>query len=151
LLFSQQGADRSWGVVSGKDVFEQLGRGRGPYRVGPDEGVRVAVPDQLQVDVVVQASPQRLPRLHQLAHVPPPFRKRLTVTEQAGDLALDAGSAGRVSSHDWWRTPASRSMGRPKTRQTVPAFELIEVVPSSAELFILLPVAGRVAIGRGVE
>jgi hypothetical protein len=39
-----------------------------------------------------------------------PSRKRLNVTEQAGDQALDAGSAGRVSSHDWWRTRASRSM-----------------------------------------
>jgi hypothetical protein len=32
--------------------------------------------------------------------VPPPSRKRLTVTELARDLALDTGSAGRVSSHD---------------------------------------------------
>jgi hypothetical protein len=42
-------------------------------------------------------------------------------------------------------------MVAPKTRQTVPAFELMEVVPSLAELFIVLPTAGRVAIGRGVE
>ena len=99
--------------------------------------------------------------------MPLPFPKRLTVTEQAGDLALDAGSAGRVSSHDWWRTRASRSMipcwrlpprsipdranGPPKIRQTVPTFELLEVVSSSAELFIALPAAGRVAVGRGVE
>jgi hypothetical protein len=51
LLLSQQGGGGSWGVVSGKDLFEQLGRGGGSYRVGPDEGVRVAVADQLQVDV----------------------------------------------------------------------------------------------------
>ena len=68
LLLSQQGACRSWGVVSGQDVFEQLGRGGGAYRVGPDEGVRVAVADQLQVDVVAEPSPgahgvQLLPRL----------------------------------------------------------------------------------------
>ena len=68
LLFSQYGAGGSWGVVSGQDVFEQLGRGGGAYRVGPDEGVRVAVADQLQVDVVAEPSAgahgvQLLPRL----------------------------------------------------------------------------------------
>ena len=45
LLVSQQGAGRSWGVVSGQDLFNQLGRGGGQYRVGPDEGVRVPVAD----------------------------------------------------------------------------------------------------------
>jgi hypothetical protein len=44
-----------------------------------------------------------------------------------------------------------RPNDRPETRQTVPALELIEVVPSFAELFIVLAAAGRVAIGRGVE
>ena len=52
LLFSQQGAGRSWAAVSGQDLFEQLGRGGGQYRVGPDEGVRVAVADHRNVDVV---------------------------------------------------------------------------------------------------
>ena len=28
LLLSQRGAGRSWTAVSGKDLFEQLGRGR---------------------------------------------------------------------------------------------------------------------------
>src|SRR5512132_4535748 len=68
LLLPQQRAGGFWGVISGKDVFEQLGRGEGPYRVRQDEGVQVAVPDQLQVDVVAEPSPgahgvQLLPRL----------------------------------------------------------------------------------------
>jgi hypothetical protein len=54
---SQQGAGRSWGFVSGQDLFEQLGRGRGSYGVGSDEGVRVALADQLQVDVVAAPCP----------------------------------------------------------------------------------------------
>ena len=56
LLLSQQGAGRSWTAVAGKDLFEQLGRGGGPYRLGPDEGVRVPVADHRKVDVVGAAA-----------------------------------------------------------------------------------------------
>ena len=56
LLVSQQGAGRSWAAVSGKDVFEQLGRGGGQYRVGPGEGVRVPVAGHRNVDVVGAAA-----------------------------------------------------------------------------------------------
>jgi hypothetical protein len=39
-------------VVAGEDLFEQLGRGAGCDGVGSNEGVRVAVADDLQVQVI---------------------------------------------------------------------------------------------------
>ena len=44
-------ADRGC-AVAGQDLLEQLGRGGRVDRLGPDEAVRVAVPDDLQVEVV---------------------------------------------------------------------------------------------------
>ena len=39
-------------MVAGEDLFEQLGRGAGCDGVGSNEGVRVAVADDLQVQVI---------------------------------------------------------------------------------------------------
>ena len=40
------------GVVAGQDLFEEFGGGAGVDGVGSDDGVRVAVTDDLQVEVV---------------------------------------------------------------------------------------------------
>ena len=39
-------------VVAGQDLFEEVGGGAGGDGLGSDEGVRVAVADDLQVEVV---------------------------------------------------------------------------------------------------
>src|SRR5215216_2548859 len=44
------------GVVAGHDLFEDVGGRRRPYRVRPDDAVGVAVPDDLQVEVVGDSS-----------------------------------------------------------------------------------------------
>ena len=52
VLVALQGGGGPGCVVAGQDLLEQLGRGGRVDRLGPDEAVRVAVPDDLQVEVV---------------------------------------------------------------------------------------------------
>ena len=51
-MFTLRGGRGDGGVVAGEDVLEEVGRGRGVDVVGSDDRVRVAVADDLQVDVV---------------------------------------------------------------------------------------------------
>ena len=52
VLIALQGGCGACGVVAGQDLFEEVGRRGGPYRLWPDDAVGVAVPDDLQVEVV---------------------------------------------------------------------------------------------------
>ena len=54
--FAQQRGGRGRGLVAGEDLLQHLGRGAGCDGVGSDEGVRVAVADDLQVEVVGEPS-----------------------------------------------------------------------------------------------
>jgi hypothetical protein len=54
---AQQCAGRGRRVVAGDNLSEQLGRGAGCDGVGSDEAVRVAVANNLQVEVVGSPSP----------------------------------------------------------------------------------------------
>jgi hypothetical protein len=54
---AQQCGGRARGVVAGDNLSEQLGRGAGCDGVGSDEAVRVAVANNLQVEVVGSPSP----------------------------------------------------------------------------------------------
>ena len=57
MLFALQGGRGPRCAVAGQDPLEQLGRGGRVDRLGPDEAVRVAVPDDLQVKVVGDLAP----------------------------------------------------------------------------------------------
>ena len=52
VLIRQQGGCGACGVVARQDLLEKVGRRGGPYRLWPDDAVGVAVPDDLQVEVV---------------------------------------------------------------------------------------------------
>ena len=52
VLVALQGGGGPRCAVAGQDLLEQLGRGGRMDRLGPDEAVRVAVPDDLQVEMV---------------------------------------------------------------------------------------------------
>ena len=57
VLVALQGGGGPRCAVAGQDLLEQLGRGGRVDRLGPDEAVRVAVPDDLQVEVVGDPAP----------------------------------------------------------------------------------------------
>ena len=52
VLVALQGGGGPGRIVAGQDLLKQVGRGGRVDRLGPDEAVRVAVPDDLQVEVV---------------------------------------------------------------------------------------------------
>ncbi len=57
VLVALQGGGGPRCAVAGQDLLEQLGRGGRVDRLGPDEAVRVAVSDDLQVEMVGDAAP----------------------------------------------------------------------------------------------
>ncbi len=57
VLLALQGGGGPGRVVAGQDPLEQVGRGGRMDRLGPDEAVRVAVPDDLQVEMVGDPAP----------------------------------------------------------------------------------------------
>jgi hypothetical protein len=57
VLVALQGAGGSGRIVAGQDLLEHLGGGERVDRLGPDQRVRVAVSDDLQVEVVGDAAP----------------------------------------------------------------------------------------------
>ena len=57
MLLALQGGGGPGRVVAGQDLLEHLGRGGRMDRLGPDQAVRVAVPDDLQVEVVGDPAP----------------------------------------------------------------------------------------------
>jgi hypothetical protein len=57
VLVAFQGGGGPGRVVAGQDLLEQVGRGGRVDRLGPDEAVRVAVSDDLQVEMVGDAAP----------------------------------------------------------------------------------------------
>ena len=102
-LVAQHGGGGDGGVVAGEDLLEEVGGGVGVQVLRSDDGVRVAVADDLDVDVVGQASAGEH-RVQLLAGLGP---GRQAVHGVDGDALARRGR--------WWRTRA-----RPRLRRTRP-------------------------------
>ena len=102
VLVALQGGGGPGRVVAGQDLLEQLGRGGRVDRLGPDEAVRVAVPDDLQVEVVGDPAPGQ----HGVQLLPGLLTGDQTVHGVGGDPLRGVHGGGvaqlnRLRAHSW--------------------------------------------------
>ena len=144
VLVAEQGGGGPGGVVAGQDLLEDVGGGGRADRLGPDDAVRVAVADDLQVEVVGDAAAGQ----HRVQLLPGLLAGGQAVHGVGGDAlgGVDGGGVAELGRRLRRSRRAAGRCGRCGVCRTVrspPSVDLEDGPPVA----VLDPVGGRSAAG----